>query len=268
MWIAANVNLRGDVKLGESAMRRFLPTRFTATAEAIDSAGSTATETACPRCHLPVPRVLLECPTLFFSILGAPASGKSYLLTSMVWQARRILPELFQLRFTDADAAGNGRLNEYEEQQFLAEDPDRLVWPTKTEEQGDLYDRADALESTVDMTKEQLQRQIEFQKQFQMELARQIDAANKQLSGATSRLAEIQNTDEEARRQAVSKQQELLRQVADYQGLLDKLSETTSPLYNDSLSDGRDLVIIRFGDHPQTSARISVRNGSIRVTSS
>ncbi len=141
VWIAAHPDLRGDAKLGDTAMRRFLPTRFTPTGEAIDPHGSRSTDTACPRCHLSVPRVMLECPCVFFSILGAPASGKSYLLTSMVWQARQVLPETFDLRFTDADAAGNGRLNEYEEQQFLAEDPDRLVWLAKTEEQGDLYDR-------------------------------------------------------------------------------------------------------------------------------
>ncbi len=153
LWIAGHSDLRGDVKLGESEMRRFLPTRFTASGDAIDVAGATSTDTACPRCHLKIPRSLFELPILFSSILGAPGSGKSYLLTSMVWQARQLLPSEFFLRFADADAAMNRRINEYEEQQFLAHHPERPISLAKTEEQGDLYDRVRLEERTVNFPK-------------------------------------------------------------------------------------------------------------------
>ncbi len=39
---------------------------------------------------------MLEMEPLFVSILGAPASGKSYFLTAMTWQLRRTLPTPFQ----------------------------------------------------------------------------------------------------------------------------------------------------------------------------
>lgn len=153
LWIAGHSDLRGDTKVGETAMRRFLPTRFNASGDAIDAAGATSTDTACPRCHLKIPRSLFELPILFFSILGAPSSGKSYLLTSMVWQARQILPSRFYLSFADADAAMNRRISEYEEQQFLSHHPDRLISLAKTEEQGDLYDSVRLEERTVNFPK-------------------------------------------------------------------------------------------------------------------
>ena len=39
---------------------------------------------------------------LFISLIGAPASGKSYFLTTMVWELRRLMPKL-KLLFSDAD---------------------------------------------------------------------------------------------------------------------------------------------------------------------
>ncbi len=36
------------------------------------------------------PAPMMEMEPLFLSILGAPASGKSYFLTAMTWQLRRL----------------------------------------------------------------------------------------------------------------------------------------------------------------------------------
>ncbi len=80
---------------------------------------------------------------LFFSILGAPACGKSYLLASMTWQLRKNLPRDFALSLADADTVSNQSLNEYEEILFLNPEPDRLVAIRKTELQGELYDTVD-----------------------------------------------------------------------------------------------------------------------------
>jgi hypothetical protein len=79
-------------------------------------------------------------PSIFLSILGAPASGKSYFLTTMTWLLRQTLPRSFSLSFGDADPASNRSLNEYEERLFLNENQDRLVALDKTALEGDLYD--------------------------------------------------------------------------------------------------------------------------------
>jgi hypothetical protein len=96
---------------------------------------------ACPRCHLPVPRALIETEPLFVSIIGVPASGKSYFLTAMTWELRRLLATHFGLAFSDVDTVSNRSLNEYEETLFLQGDPNRLVAIRKTELQGELYDQ-------------------------------------------------------------------------------------------------------------------------------
>jgi hypothetical protein len=139
LWISQHSDLLGDPRLGAEQQLRFLPTRFTVEGHALDARGAACQGLACPHCHLPVPRAMLEMKHLFFSILGTPASGKSYFLTSMVWQLRQTLPQ-FGLAFNDADPTSNRMLHEYEELQFLNPDRDSLVAIRKTELQGDLYD--------------------------------------------------------------------------------------------------------------------------------
>ena len=119
LWISEHVDLLGDPLLGPEQQQRFLPSRFTIDGDAIDSRGMTCRTLACPQCHLPIPRAMLEMEPLFVSILGAPASGKSYLLTAMTWQLRQVLPLHFKVAFTDADPASNRVLNECEESLFL-----------------------------------------------------------------------------------------------------------------------------------------------------
>jgi len=104
----------------------------------------TARSLACPKCHLPVPRSMMEMEPLFLSILGAPASGKSYFLTAMTWQLRKLLPIDFSISFTDADPAANRALNDCEESLFLNSRESSIVplgdLIRKTELQGELYD--------------------------------------------------------------------------------------------------------------------------------
>lgn len=140
LWISQHPDLLGDVRLGPDRPQRFLPTRFTVEGDAIDPKGVVCHELACPKCHLGLPRSLLELEPLFVSILGTPASGKSYFLASMTWQLRQVLPKYFAMSFGDADPTLNRILNEYEEQQFLSPDQDKLVAIRKTELQGELYD--------------------------------------------------------------------------------------------------------------------------------
>jgi hypothetical protein len=144
LWISEHVELLGDPRLGPEQQQRFLPSRFTVDGDAIDARGMICRNLACPSCHLPLPRGMLEVEPLFFSILGSPASGKSFFLTTMTWQLRQVLPREFKVTFTDADPTSNRVLNECEESLFLNHDESKLIplgnLIRKTELQGELYD--------------------------------------------------------------------------------------------------------------------------------
>lgn len=139
LWIAEHPDLLGDRLLGPSAAQRFLPNRFTPQGKALDSRGVPTSRLACPNCHLELPRGVFHLRPVFFSVLGAPASGKSYFLTTMTWRLRTVLPEQFALAFTDLDAVHNQRLQEYENTLFLNRDGETPVELPKTETTGDLY---------------------------------------------------------------------------------------------------------------------------------
>ena len=119
LWIAQHPDLVGDPRLGADQPQRFLPTRFNVQGAAIDSRGFACHGLACPNCHLAVPRSMFEMRPMFLSILGSPASGKSYFLAAMTWRLRSVLPKYFAVGFNDADPALNHRLHEYESLQFL-----------------------------------------------------------------------------------------------------------------------------------------------------
>lgn len=153
LWVSEHADLLGDHRLGPEEQQRFLPTRFTVTGEAIDAKGFPCHQLACPNCHLTIPRSLLELEPLFLSIFGAPASGKSYYLTALTWELRKVLPLVFRVGFADADPVMNQQLHEYEESVFSGALTDDLVplanLIRKTEEQGDLYDSVSFGNQTV-----------------------------------------------------------------------------------------------------------------------
>jgi len=140
LWVSEHPDLLGDPKLGFQFAKRFLPSRFSVEGDALDEECHKSTKMACPHCHLEVPRPLYQLNNIFFSILGAPACGKSYFLASLTWGLRQTLPKRFMVAMNDADASSNARLHDYEEMQFLSGEPDKPVAIEKTEEQGDLYD--------------------------------------------------------------------------------------------------------------------------------
>jgi hypothetical protein len=153
LWVSEHVDLLGDPLLGPESQQRFLPSRYTLEGDAIDAKGMTCRTTACPHCHLPIPRAMLEIEPLFLSILGAPASGKSYFLTAMTWQLRRTLPVQFKVDFTDADPASNRALNDCEESLFLNPGQGEVIplggLIRKTDLQGELYDTVTYGQQTV-----------------------------------------------------------------------------------------------------------------------
>lgn len=144
LWISAHADLLGDPRLGPDQLQRFLPTRFNLDGNAIDARGLVCHSLACPRCHLGIPRAVLEMETFFVSILGTPACGKSYYLTALTWELRRILPMHFALSLGEADTISNRSLSEYEEALFLNPRSKELIPVAdlirKTELQGELYD--------------------------------------------------------------------------------------------------------------------------------
>jgi hypothetical protein len=144
LWISGHTDLLGDPRLGPEQPQRFLPTRFTVEGNALDAHGFVCESLACPRCHLPVPRALLEAEPTFVSIFGSPACGKSFFLAAMTSELRRLLPERFALFFSDADTVSNRSLNEYEESLFHNAKKDEWVplanLIRKTDLQGELYD--------------------------------------------------------------------------------------------------------------------------------
>ena len=136
LYIANSVNLAGDPRLtNPRELRRFLPTRFTADGAAIDEEGELCRDLACPRCHLFIPRVMLEKrPPLLLSILGKSGSGKSVFLASMMNQLRNALPSIFKLGMTEPHAPSNGLVHHYENILFGNPNPEAHVRIPKTPE--------------------------------------------------------------------------------------------------------------------------------------
>lgn len=133
LHIARHGELRNDPVVGQDEFIRFRASRFNAAGLALDPTGMPCSEIACPRCHLEMPRKLLEVPALFSSIVGAPGSGKTYFLAAMTWELRQRLDK-FGLGFVDASPTINANLLEAEQRLFLSETPQTPVVVEKTVE--------------------------------------------------------------------------------------------------------------------------------------
>ena len=139
LWVATHGSLVGDARAGDSEYRRFLPTLFTVDGRAIDEKDEPCHELACPRCHAIVNRGLLEMEPLFLSILGAPSSGKSFYLATMIHSVGAILSRRFHLRFENAAPRANQLMTEYVKTLFDYEDHSKLVKLEKTDRTGKWY---------------------------------------------------------------------------------------------------------------------------------
>ena len=148
LFVAKHPELIGDPIAGSNEYLRFLPDHFTTGGEAIDPKGFETSETACPRCHLPFPPPLLEVPPLFISIIGSPASGKSYFLTTMIWTLRKLLPQA-GITFSDADPVANSPIHEYEQSLFLNPHPDQPTEIRKTQQDDPRLHRSAILEGAA-----------------------------------------------------------------------------------------------------------------------
>ena len=131
--VSTSPALIGDPVLGEGEQRRFLPSQFTGNGLALDSEGGVCTEIACPRCHMALPRMLLDTPQIVMSVIGAAGAGKSVFLASSMWQCRQVLNRMFGVSFMDLDPVANRWINAYEEKLFFQEDDQSLQQIEKTD---------------------------------------------------------------------------------------------------------------------------------------
>jgi hypothetical protein len=131
-FIAERTDTIGDPVLGPDDFIRFSPMRFTLKGEAIGPKDVLSSKYACPRCHLQVPAALLELPPLFVSLVGSPASGKSYFLTTMTSKLREFLPRTC-LEFSDAEPELNFAIKQYEETLFRNPVPNQPTEIRKTQ---------------------------------------------------------------------------------------------------------------------------------------
>ena len=69
--IAVHEDLRGDRKLGEDAMLRFVPTEFNSKGQAMDAMGLPTTDVACAHCHRKLPPGFMDAPTIFSPSWGS-----------------------------------------------------------------------------------------------------------------------------------------------------------------------------------------------------
>ena len=129
LYISDNPALTGDALLGEDAGLRFTPASFNVSGQALDPQGTVATRHACPHCHLYLPEVVLQAHSdeVVISIVGPPSSGKSFLLTTMLWELRNTLGSDFGYSIIDADPVCNKILIEYEDIFFSNNNQDAIV---------------------------------------------------------------------------------------------------------------------------------------------
>lgn len=134
-YISTHPDLIGDPIAGEFEQRRFLPTVYHSNGLPLDARGMPCTDMACPHCHLRIPGSIVDLDSFYFSIAGAPSSGKSYFLTSMVHDLRKSM-QLRDYSFYDVDPVINRVLNGYEDTIFMALDQNNVVSLPKTQQIG------------------------------------------------------------------------------------------------------------------------------------
>lgn len=138
MNIACHPDLMGDEVLGRSSMKRFLATRFNARGQALDDLGTPCPDMACPHCRAKLPPHFLDSSGHIFSIIGAPSSGKSYYLASLVHEMESALAIHFNLSWRDADPTGNTMLNDVTNRLFNSGSAEQ-AFLSKTDLDGALY---------------------------------------------------------------------------------------------------------------------------------
>lgn len=138
----------------------------------------------------------------------------------------------------------------------MEEQLDRLQQQQQRENQGIV------LSATV--TEESLRQQIEEQSARNERVAAQVSAVRRQVEDSEQRHQAALVAANSQLHQLDSQREQLQSTLEDITGRTEKLQADDWPLYNDTLADGRSLVIIRLGNHPDSAAAISMREGDRR----
>ena len=137
IYIASHPTLMGDKVLGATAMKRFSPNKFNALGQALDEMGMVCTDVACPRCRLKIPLTVIDEKNFYFSLVGAPSSGKSFYLATLLNILRRSFANNLACSLLDVDPELNSVLNSYEETIFHASHRSEVAVLPKTQQTGD-----------------------------------------------------------------------------------------------------------------------------------
>lgn len=138
--IATHEELTGDPVLGPDQRLRFHPTRFNDAGQALDPMGLPAPDIACPHCRRRLPHGYLDTPHHILSLVGAPGSGKSYLLAVLTKVLQDGLFRDFGLSLRDDDPTANLMLNQMRNRLFSAVTPEEAILQ-KTALEGAFYER-------------------------------------------------------------------------------------------------------------------------------
>lgn len=118
-----------------------------------------------------------------------------------------------------------------------------------------------AITMSATVTEEDLIERIKEQQRRNEQLTGQVAAVERQVKDAESRYQSAKLEADATTRGIDAENRELQSMLAGLKSRTQKLAGNDSPLYNDTLSDGRALVIVRLGEHPKRAARLSMREG-------
>lgn len=111
------------------------------------------------------------------------------------------------------------------------------------------------------VTEKELTERIKEQQRRNDQLAVQVAAVERQVEDAESRYQSAKLEADAATRKINAENRELQSMLAGFNARTQKLAGNDSPLYNSTLTNGRALVIVRLGEHPDRAARLSMREG-------
>ena len=130
--------------------------------------------------------------------------------------------------------------------------------------------QTNVLAESSTVTAESLSQQLTEQLEQSVELQRQVNTVQRQVDDAKRRLAADRRESESRQELADKEAGATLAEAEKLAERAGKLKDSTFPLYNGTLDDGRALVVIRLGDHPHENGtgavvdRVSMRDGVAR----
>lgn len=96
----------------DNTTRSVLPSRFTTNGYPRTAKGLEASSYVCPHCRFDIPLRFLEHPSIYISMVGAPASGKTHYTVAMYREMLNLEQE-YQVSFSRADISTNDTLRKY-----------------------------------------------------------------------------------------------------------------------------------------------------------